>query len=171
MPIRFLKESITTSDNINAISAEAERLFYRLMVKADDFGRYDGREQVILGNCFPLKIGEIPLEKIQEWLNELEKAELIIPYEAEERPYLQFRTWEKHQQKRAKKSKYPAPASNCEEPDNTCEHLKSASNCLQVQGELSASVLGLSAFVMVRSSEEKEAVKYHDEKAETYQGN
>jgi hypothetical protein len=30
---------------------------------------------------------------------------------------------------------------------------------------------GTGAFVMVRSSQEKEAVKYHDEKAETYDGN
>ncbi len=40
MPSRILKESICTSENLATISAEAEVLFYRLIVKADDFGLY-----------------------------------------------------------------------------------------------------------------------------------
>lgn len=38
MPNRIIKESICTSDTLASLSAEAERLFYRLMVQCDDFG-------------------------------------------------------------------------------------------------------------------------------------
>ena len=43
MPSRILKESICTSESLAYLSAEAEVLFYRLIVKADDFGLYYGR--------------------------------------------------------------------------------------------------------------------------------
>ena len=37
MPSRILKESICTSESLAYLSAEAEVLFYRLIVKVDDF--------------------------------------------------------------------------------------------------------------------------------------
>ena len=37
MPSRIIKESITTSESLSEVSADAERLFWRLVVKADDF--------------------------------------------------------------------------------------------------------------------------------------
>ena len=40
MPSRILKESICTSESLAHLSAEAEVLFYRLIVKVDDFGLY-----------------------------------------------------------------------------------------------------------------------------------
>ena len=36
MPSRIIKESITTSESLSEVSADAERLFWRLVVKADD---------------------------------------------------------------------------------------------------------------------------------------
>lgn len=39
MPNRILKESITTSETLDSLSAEEERLFYRLLVICDDYGR------------------------------------------------------------------------------------------------------------------------------------
>ncbi|PWM38102.1 MAG: transcriptional regulator, partial [Clostridiales bacterium] len=38
MADRVIKESTVTSEPLSEISAEAERLFWRLVVKADDFG-------------------------------------------------------------------------------------------------------------------------------------
>ena len=42
MPTRFLRESITTSETIDALSDAAEAFFYRLITKVDDFGRMEG---------------------------------------------------------------------------------------------------------------------------------
>ena len=114
MPNRIIKESICTSEDIAGLSMGAEILFYHLMVKADDFGVYFGNEQIIKNTCFPLKSSEIKLKQVESWLNELIKAGLIFAYVAEDgKKYIQFVKWSKHQQIRAKKSKYPLFDSTC----------------------------------------------------------
>ena len=47
MPSRIIKESITTGESLSEVSAEAERLFWRLVVKADDFGLYYGNPRIL----------------------------------------------------------------------------------------------------------------------------
>ena len=107
MPNRIIKESICTSEDVAKLSMGAEILFYHLMVKADDFGVYFGNEQIIKNTCFPLKSSEIKLKQVESWLNELVNAGLLFAYIAEDgKKYVQFTKWSKHQQIRAKKSKY-----------------------------------------------------------------
>ena len=114
MPNRIIKESICTSEDVAKLSMGAEILFYHLMVKADDYGVYFGNEQIIKSTCFPLKSSEIKLKQVESWLNELIKAGLIFAYVAEDgKKYIQFVKWSKHQQRRAKKSKYPLFDSTC----------------------------------------------------------
>ena len=114
MPNRIIKESICTSEDIAGLSMGAEILFYHLMVKVDDFGVYFGNEQIIKNTCFPLKSSEIKVKQVELWLNELVKAGLLFAYVAEDgKKYVQFTKWAKHQQIRAKKSKYPLFDSTC----------------------------------------------------------
>ena len=114
MPNRIIKESICTSEDVAKLSMGAEILFYHLMVKADDFGVYFGNEQIIKNTCFPLKSSEIKLKQVESWLNELVKTGLLFAYVAEDgKKYVQFTKWAKHQQIRAKKSKYPMYDSTC----------------------------------------------------------
>ena len=114
MPNRIIKESICTSEDIAGLSMGAEILFYHLIVKADDYGVYFGNEQIVKNTCFPLKSTEIKLKQVESWLNELIKAGLIFAYVAEDgKKYIQFVKWAKHQQIRAKKSKYPLYDSTC----------------------------------------------------------
>ena len=114
MPNRIIKESICTSEDVAKLSMGAEILFYHLMVKADDFGVYFGNEQIIKNTCFPLKSSEIKLKQVESWLNELVKSGLLFAYFAEDgKKYVQFTKWAKHQQIRAKKSKYPLYDSTC----------------------------------------------------------
>lgn len=107
MPNRILKESICASENIDQLSQFAEITFYRLMVNCDDYGRMDARPKILKSRLFPLK--EVSNDQITGALGELQKAELITAYSVDGKPYLQMRTWDKHQQVRAKKSKYPSP--------------------------------------------------------------
>lgn len=107
MPNRIIKESICTSENIDSLSLFAEVTFYRLMVNADDFGRFDARTKILASRLFPLK--EISTEKMQEALSELVNADLVTVYFADGKPFLYLNSWDKHQQKRATKSKYPSP--------------------------------------------------------------
>ena len=115
MPNRILKESITTSSTIDNLSWQAECFFYRLIVNCDDFGRMDGRTAVLLARCFPLRIGKVKEKDIQDWLRELISNDFIFMYK-NGTEYLQVKSWDKHQQIRAKRSKFP-------EYDDTCHQL------------------------------------------------
>lgn len=120
MPNRIIKESICTSENINRLSCEAEVLFYRLIVKADDFGCYHGNVKIIKGACYPLKADDIKDKQMNEWIDELIKAGLVFLYSAEDgKQYIKLAKWEKHQQTRAVKPKFPLPKSN----DINCNQL------------------------------------------------
>ena len=115
MPNRIIKESICTSENIDQLSLFQETFFVRLMVNCDDFGRMDARAKILSSRLFPLK--EIKTAQIEDALKALVSADLIILYEVDGKPYLQIKTWDKHQQVRAKKSKYPSP------DEGTCNQL------------------------------------------------
>ena len=110
MPNRIIKESICTSEEINSLSSDAENLFYRLIVKADDFGCYHGNIKIVKSTCYPLRADVIKDKQIIDWINELINAGLIFLYAAEDgKQYIKLTKWEKHQQKRANKPKFPLP--------------------------------------------------------------
>ena len=126
MPNRILKESITTSCEIDSLTPEVERFFYRLIVVCDDFGRMSARPSILRAKCFPLKLDKVKDKDITKWLQSLVDNGLIIIYSASDgKTYLQMATWEKHQQKRAKHSKYPAPANGMISNDISCNQLQS----------------------------------------------
>ena len=109
MPNRILKESICTSEDIAMLSPGAEVLFYRLIVKADDFGLYYANPKIIIGSCLPLKPPTV--EQVLAWLDELCAAGLVIVYTGNDgRRYLKLASWDRHQQRRADKSKFPQPS-------------------------------------------------------------
>ncbi len=107
MPNRIIKESICRSGSIDSLSWFEEVLFYRLIVVCDDYGRFDGRLAIIRGSCFPLK--DMRLDQIEDALKKLAIAGMIQRYKTEDGAFLQLTAWGKHQQIRAKNSKYPAP--------------------------------------------------------------
>ena len=115
MPNRILKESICASENIDQLTPFAEIAFYRLMVNCDDYGRMDARAKILKSRLFPLK--DIEDDQMMKALDELQGADLISIYHVDGKPYLQMKTWDKHQQVRAKRSKYPSAN------DNTCNQL------------------------------------------------
>ena len=112
MPNRIIKESITTSEEIEQCSWMEEVLFYRLIVKCDDYGRFDGRVKIIKGQCFPLR--DITTKDIEKALDRLTTIGLVKRYTVAGHEVLQLTTWETHQRVRNKVSKYPGP----EEADN-----------------------------------------------------
>jgi len=83
-----------------------------LLVVCDDFGRFDARPAILRSRCFPLKLNTISDEDVSGWLANLIKAGLVWTYSTSGRTYLQVKTWGKHQQVRAQKSKYPEPKAD-----------------------------------------------------------
>ena len=121
MPNRVLKESICTSEEIEKLTAFQETFFYRLIVNCDDFGRFDARPKVLASRLFPLK--EVRVSQIEDALRALTSAELVDLYTVDGKPFLQMKTWDKHQQKRAKNSKYPSIDDSLISSDINCNQV------------------------------------------------
>ena len=109
IPNRIIKESICTSNEIDNLKPEEEVFFYRILVNCDDYGRMDARPPILRAKCFPLRIDKVKDKDIKAWINSLVARNLIFLYTVDGKRYLQTTTWEKHQQVRAKRSKFPAP--------------------------------------------------------------
>lgn len=134
MPSRILKESITTSEQIDMLTPFEETFFYRLIVKTDDYGRYDGRLKILRAALFPLK--EVPLEDIKSALGSLVRVGLIKVYVVDDHPYIELTGWERNQVIRAKKSKYPGiegSVNECAQDEPLPEELNTdENNCMQM---------------------------------------
>jgi hypothetical protein len=100
MPNRIIRESILTSPTVDAMSADEERFFLRLMLLVDDFGRFDARPSVIRGRAFPLK-RDVSDEDILAWLTRLVELEVISVYEAKGKRFVWFLNWDAYQNRRA----------------------------------------------------------------------
>ena len=129
MPNRILKESICTSEQIEALNPFEETLFYRLIVNADDYGRFDGRPAIIRGRLFPLK--NLRDKQIEDALHTLSSEELVEVYTVDGKPFVRLTGWERHQNVRAKKPRYPSP----EKDDGNTGLNTSASICKQMYAD------------------------------------
>lgn len=134
MPNRIIKESVCVSDSIDSLSWFEEVLFYRLIVNCDDYGRFDGRAAVIKSRLFPLK-DSVTVKAVSDAINKLASAELVTLYVFEGKPYLYLPTWDKHQQVRARRSKYPEPSSDLISSDIICNQLISDVPVIQSKNE------------------------------------
>lgn len=106
MPNRILRDAALDSDRLAAVSEPAEVLFYRLIMLADDFGRFDGRMSVIRSRAFALR-QSVPEEEVMHRMQELCKVGLIHSYSVSGKPYISIPRF--GQRQRAEKSKFPAP--------------------------------------------------------------
>lgn len=106
MPNRILRDTALDSDRIAAVDEGSEVLFYRLLMLADDFGRFDGRPSVIRGRAFALR-QTITEKEIERRLLQLSNSQLIVRYMSGGKPYLYLPRF--GQRQRAEKSKFPAP--------------------------------------------------------------
>lgn len=107
MPNRILRDW-TDSDRVDLLSADAERLYVRLIMKADDFGRYFSDPKRLKAFLFPLKV-ELRETDIARWLAECEKAGLLRFYEVTGKRYLEL--WNFGQRLRNMRNTHPNPPS------------------------------------------------------------
>lgn len=107
MPTRYLKPGIRDSERIEAVSsADAEILYYRLLITVDDFGRSDARPMMVKSACFPIRL-RATADKCMQWMQELEQSGLLFMYQVDGKPYLQITKWDN--KARSQVSKYPDP--------------------------------------------------------------
>lgn len=105
MPERLLRDW-TDSEAVDQLSWQAECLFVRLIMKADDFGRYHGNPKLLKSLLFPLKDGLRDAD-ISRWIAECETAGLIRVYtdKVSGKPFIEIRKY--GQRLRTKKAKFP----------------------------------------------------------------
>lgn len=115
MPDRIIRERRKTDPMVDRLSDRAERLFWRLQVVADDYGCFDADPRVILGSCFPLKVGVWHPDEMVPLCDELAhigpngEPALLTLYSVSGRRYGQMRTWKEDQRVRQSKPKFPFP--------------------------------------------------------------
>lgn len=118
MPVRLLRDW-TDSIAVSQLSAEAERFFVRLIMKADDFGRFHGDERLLKAALFPL-LPDARLQAVRHWRDECTTAKLLALYQDERgREFVEIANFK--QATRAKASKFP-------EPPNIGETIESATH-------------------------------------------
>lgn len=104
MPSRYLRASYIDSRRINRLTAEGERLFCRLLVHVDDFGRCEADVRMLRGKLFSLQ--DISLEDMSRWRDELCANDLLQLYVVDGIEYIEMSKWERG---RAQSSKFPSP--------------------------------------------------------------
>lgn len=110
MPRRFIAESCRSSPTLVKLTAESERLLWRLLTVADDFGRFEACGEVVKAACFQRNGDTIKTADVRKCVQMLADVNILKLYEKDERQYGQFVAWEKFQGKpRAQHSKYPDP--------------------------------------------------------------
>ena len=109
MPNRMMRDSARTSTTLDRLSHGGERFFWRLILTADDFGRFHADSTLLLASCFPRRVGRIRPKQILGWRNELVTAGLIQLYEQDGRFFGYFVNWERFQRVRSRHSRFPAP--------------------------------------------------------------
>lgn len=110
---RMIHGDIAEDKKINSVSEGAETMFFRLLAKTDDFGRYFGDPALLKGKIYPRR-DELTVQDIEARLAELVDAKLLIFYEADDDLFIQFRGFEKRQSFRKdvkRKSRFPEPPS------------------------------------------------------------
>lgn len=121
---RILKESICTSETIDQLTPLEETSFYRLLVNCDDYGLMDGRIPVLKARMYPLR--DMRHEQLAAIINKLASVGLVTLYAVGGKPFIRIANWDRHQQIRNSKSRYPKP------DDGNCKQLKSIDiNCNQ----------------------------------------
>lgn len=119
MPNRMLRDW-TASDLVNQLDFRDEVFFVRLIMKADDFGRFSANPKLLRSLLFPLKDGLRDTD-ISRSIAACKTAGLIRLYAFENKPLLEIVDFGQRLQQ--KTSKYPSPDDeNCNPPEHTVKN-------------------------------------------------
>ena len=113
MPDRLIRESWCASEKIDRLTPFEETVLARLIVNCDDFGRMDGRANVLCSRLFVTR-RDVGAEQMRAAIAALEREGLVSRYAVAGKEYLQMRGWGEHQRIRTQRSKYPAPPDAAE---------------------------------------------------------
>lgn len=106
MPNRILRDW-TDSFLVHELNADEERFFTRLLMKADDFGRFHGDGKLLNANLFPLH--DFERQDVEKWRDKCQQVGLVNVYQDERgRTFVEVKNF--NQRTRQQASKFPDPA-------------------------------------------------------------
>lgn len=110
MPSRVIRGEILSSRSLSRVSREADWLMHRLILAVDDYGRCEADPLLMKADMFPRRT-DVSADDVAAWMRELDEEGCIQVYEVDGIEYLHLPKWEKYfsKQKRADRSKFPAP--------------------------------------------------------------
>lgn len=129
MPIRMLRDW-TDSYRFDCISPEAEVLFTRLIMKADDYGNFFGDSRIITSMCFPLGA----MFDVQEALDTLASRGLIMLYSVDGKEYLHIANFGQRM-RNGMKRKFPTHAGELQESAASCSKERPERNTNRIETE------------------------------------
>jgi hypothetical protein len=118
MPTRILRDW-TDSESVNSLSDGAEKFFVRLIMKADDFGRFHGTAKMLRPTLYPLQLDRVREADLDRWMAECQKASLVRLYEAQGKRVVEIVKF--GQRTRAEHSKFPSCPSDAGQVTVTCQ--------------------------------------------------
>lgn len=93
MPNRVTREGFLDSQAVNNLTESAECFYHRLLLAADDAGRYDGRTDVIRSKLYPVANRKKAITDIEDHIRECVGQRLIFVYDYRGKPFLQVTKW------------------------------------------------------------------------------
>ena len=93
---RMIHDNVCESRKVNKISFEAEALWFRIQLRADDNGNYYRDCRRVFANCMLEKSGATEV-LVEAWIRELVEVGLLVEYEADERKYVHVADFHKYQ--------------------------------------------------------------------------
>lgn len=106
MPNTLIRAGYLDSDRISALSDFDDRVFFRLLLIADDAGRTDGRADKLRSALFPTR-QNVRVNDIEKSIASIIQASLVTRWEVEGKPVIQILRWQRRSG--AQYSKYPDP--------------------------------------------------------------
>jgi hypothetical protein len=94
MPNRVIREGFIDSEAVNSLNDASECFYHRLMLAADDAGRYDGRSEMLRSRLFPLKARLRPSD-IDTHILDCLKQGLLMRYQWLNKPFIQLMKWQR----------------------------------------------------------------------------
>lgn len=164
MPQRILRPWID-SERVNKLTDAGEVFFTRLIMMADDYGRYYGNPALLRSYLFPLK--EKTQSEITEAVRECIGAGLVAQYSAGGKVFLQIQNF--GQRLRQRKPLFPAPSEGEEEHDGELR-----ASCGRVASELPATCARVAGELLTSGAHEVEVEveeEVEDTKVESYLNN
>lgn len=122
MTYRAIQDTVAYSSSLNALTAPAERLYWRLLAHSDSHGRLPGTIEKVRARCIPIVKPRPTDDQIEAWLGELSAVGRVQRYTVDGADYVQILEFDANQPpeylRRRGASKYPsAPESVRSDPE------------------------------------------------------